>query len=293
MARPGKRGVDYLPLDIHMNDSMKFVELRYGLKGFAVVVKLWMKIYDNGYYCEWNEDVALMFAGENRVGVNAVSEILNEAIKRGIFDKQLYEKYGILTSQGIQKRYLEMTSRRRRVDLKEEYLLIDIPENTVNVYINGVNVSNNPENDYRNPQSKVKENKVNKSKVNDSNTTGKTAVIFKRYESMTGRSVTPTMISDIDSFIAEGTEVDLILAVIDYAVDAGKGNWNYMRGTVNHLLGEGVRSLKAYKTKQAGRSAMKKNTSNSQRSKFNNYDDTNKTDYEKLEAELLEQMLST
>lgn len=293
MARPGKRGVDYLPLDIHMNDSMKFVELRYGLKGFAVVVKLWMKIYDNGYYCEWNEDVALMFAGENRVGVNAVSEILSEAIKRGIFNKQLYEKYGILTSQGIQKRYLEMTSRRRRVDLKEEYLLIDIPENTVNVYINGVNVSNNPENDYRNPQSKVKENKVNKSKVNDSNTTGKTAVIFKRYESMTGRSVTPTMISDIDSFIAEGTEVDLILAVIDYAVDAGKGNWNYMRGTVNHLLGEGVRSLKAYKTKQAGRSAMKKNTSNSQRSKFNNYEDTNKTDYEKLEAELLEQMLST
>lgn len=293
MARPGKRGVDYLPLDIHMNDSMKFVELRYGLKGFAVVVKLWMKIYDNGYYCEWNEDVALMFAGENRVGVNAVSEILSEAIKRGIFNKQLYEKYGILTSQGIQKRYLEMTSRRRRVDLKEEYLLIDIPENTVNVYINGVNVSNNPENDYRNPQSKVKENKVNKSKVNDSNTTGKTAVIFKRYESMTGRSVTPTMISDIDSFIAEGTEVDLILAVIDYAVDAGKGNWNYMRGTVNHLLGEGVRSLKAYRTKQAGRSAMKKNTSNSQRSKFNNYEDTNKTDYEKLEAELLEQMLST
>lgn len=293
MARPGKRGVDYLPLDIHMNDSMKFVELRYGLKGFAVVVKLWMKIYDNGYYCEWNEDVALMFAGENRVGVNAVSEILSEAIKRGIFNKQLYEKYGILTSQGIQKRYLEMTSRRRRVDLKEEYLLIDIPENTVNVYINGVNVSNNPENDYRNPQSKVKENKVNKSKVNDSSTAGKTAVIFKRYESMTGRSVTPTMISDIDSFIAEGTEVDLILAVIDYAVDAGKGNWNYMRGTVNHLLGEGVRSLKAYKTKQAGRSAMKKNTSNSQRSKFNNYEDTNKTDYEKLEAELLEQMLST
>lgn len=29
------------------------------------------------------------------------------------------------------------------------------------------------------------------------------------------------------------------------------------------------------------------------RSKFNNYEDTNKTDYEKLEAELLEQMLST
>ena len=73
MARSGKRGVDYLPLDVHMNDKMRFVELRFGLKGFAVVVKLWMKIYDNGYYCEWNEDVALMFAGENRAGVNAVS----------------------------------------------------------------------------------------------------------------------------------------------------------------------------------------------------------------------------
>ncbi|MCI5892253.1 MAG: DUF4373 domain-containing protein [Clostridiales bacterium] len=293
MARPGKRGVDYLPLDIHMNDSMKFVEMKFGLKGFAVVVKLWMKIYDNGYYCEWNEDVALMFADDNRVGVNVVSEILSEAIKRGIFDKQLYDKFGILTSQGIQQRYLEMTSRRKRVDLNEEYLLIDVPENTVNVYINGINVSNNPENDYSNSQSKVKESKVNKSKVNESNTADRAAAVFERYENTTGRNVTKTMMSDVDSFIADGAEVDLILEIIDYAVDAGKGNWNYMRAVLNNLLGEGIRTMSAYKAKRAERSTVKQSTApNVQKSKFNNYEDTNKIDYAALERKLLDDMVS-
>lgn len=293
MARPGKRGVDYLPLDIHMNDSMKFVEMKFGLKGFAVVVKLWMKIYDNGYYCEWNEDVALMFADDNRVGVNVVSEILSEAIKRGIFDKQLYDKFGILTSQGIQQRYLEMTSRRKRVDLNEEYLLIDVPENTVNVYINGINVSNNPENDYSNSQSKVKESKVNKSKVNESNTADRAAAVFERYENTTGRNVTKTMMSDVDSFIADGAEVDLILEIIDYAVDAGKGNWNYMRAVLNNLLGEGIRTLSAYKAKRAERSTVKQSTApNVQKSRFNNYEDTNKIDYAALERKLLDDMVS-
>lgn len=160
MARPEKTGVDYFPLDIHMNDRIKLVEAKFGLIGFAVIVKLWAKIYGSGYYCEWNDDVALLFAGENKTSDNVVNEIMNEAVGRGIFDKRLYEKYGILTSKGIQKRYLMMTSRRKAVDLNSEYLLVDVPPNAVNVYINGINVNNNSINDDKSTQSKVNKIKL-------------------------------------------------------------------------------------------------------------------------------------
>ena len=47
------------------------------------------------------------------------------------------------------------------------FCLFSIHQNTVNVYINGVNVDTNLKKVDNNSQSKVKESKINKSKVND------------------------------------------------------------------------------------------------------------------------------
>ncbi len=168
MSRPLKVGIEYFPLDVHMNDSMKLIEAEFGLKGFAIVVKLWQKIYSGqGYYCEWTNEVELLFKHDIGIvpGDNSVSEIVNACIKRGIFDKRLYETYGILTSIGIQKRYFKITGRRQDTDVKSEYLLFNPAHNAINVNKNGVNVCNNSINADINSQSKVKESKGNKSKI--------------------------------------------------------------------------------------------------------------------------------
>ena len=111
-----KSGLDYFPLDVYLDDGFKLIEAEFGLTGFAVVVKLYQKIYGGfGYYCEWTNEVALLFSRECGVGGNVVSEILAASIKRGIFDKTLYDKYQILTSAGIQKRYFDAVSRRKKV----------------------------------------------------------------------------------------------------------------------------------------------------------------------------------
>ena len=166
----GKEAFDFFPLDVHLSDKMELIEAEFGLIGFAVIVKLWMRIYGSrGYYCEFDEEVALMFSHKTGVGVNAVSEILNAAFKRGIFDKTLYEKYKILTSKGIQERCMKMCSRRKRFEVEKKYLLISVPDSFENVYIKGENVNISEENVYIFTQSKVKErkeSKVNKSKVN-------------------------------------------------------------------------------------------------------------------------------
>ena len=168
MARPCKSGIDYFPLDVAMNDKMKLIEAEFGLVGFAVVVKLWQKIYaGRGYYCEWNEEVALLFGREVGLGGNVVSEIITAMLRRGLFDKKLFEKYRILTSPGIQKRYFEATERRKGFEVKKQYLLVNADHNLINADNNPINVCNNSENVDNNPQSKVKKSKENKSKENN------------------------------------------------------------------------------------------------------------------------------
>ena len=139
-----KNGIEYFPLDCQLDDKLKLIEAEHGLKGFAIVVHLLQKIYGSeGYYCEWNDDVGLLFAKEYGVGYNLVSDILQTSIKRGIFSKEHFDKYGILTSRGIQKRYFEAVSRRKNVSVKSEYLL-------VNYTPKFINVDNSSENAYKN-----------------------------------------------------------------------------------------------------------------------------------------------
>ena len=129
-------GIPYFPLDVHLDDKFNLIEAEFGLTGFAVVVKLFQKIYGGqGYYCEWTEDVALLFSRNIGLGGNVVSEIVSASIKRGIFDKGIYDKYRVLTSEGIQKRYFEAVSRRVSVDVEKAYLLVQVAQKYKNVNI--------------------------------------------------------------------------------------------------------------------------------------------------------------
>lgn len=162
MARPQKKGLDYFPLDCQFNDDVKLIQAEFGLIGTGFLTRIWQKIYGiEGYYTVWNNDVALMFASECGAGVNVVKEVLSACFRRGLFDRQMYDQYQILTSGGIQKRYAEATERRAFQKIDGRYLLIPMPKNWVDVNNNAVNADNNSENVNENPQSKVKESKVN------------------------------------------------------------------------------------------------------------------------------------
>ena len=43
-GRDYKVGLDYFELYCHLDDEVKLVQAEYGLKAFAVIVKLWQKI---------------------------------------------------------------------------------------------------------------------------------------------------------------------------------------------------------------------------------------------------------
>lgn len=182
MARPTKEGLDYFELDCHVDEKLQLIEAEFGLKGFAIVVKLYQHIYGgHGYYCEWNPDISLLWAsrcGGSPCGAigdvdrmfsedsvlsgfpkNFINEIVAASIRRDIFSKDLFLKYQILTSSGIQKRYINAVSRREKVNLKKEYLLVSVNKKEVSVNKNSVNVNRNSKNADSNTQSRGKKSK--------------------------------------------------------------------------------------------------------------------------------------
>lgn len=166
MASPG---IPYFPLDCQLDEKIQLIEAEFGLTGFAVVVKLLQRIYGgHGYYCEWTKDVELLFSAGLAGGGNSVSEIVQAALRREIFSKKLYDKYHILTSKGIQKRYFEAVSRRKKVEAIREYLLLDSVFSLPNVDILSKNAYISSENVSKTEQRKEEKRKEKKSKEEES-----------------------------------------------------------------------------------------------------------------------------
>lgn len=134
MARPLKPGLDFIPLDVDyfLDDKIEFVGARFHAKGELIVIRLLCAIYRNGYYMSWDEDKAIVFA--KRVGYEVThslaKDVVQELVKRGFFDRSMFNEFAILTSSGIQKRYLNATKDRTAIEIIPEYWLLDMPENT-------------------------------------------------------------------------------------------------------------------------------------------------------------------
>ena len=124
-------GINYFPIGVNFmeENAMEVIEAKYGIKGPAIVLKLLCKIYKEGYYIRWDEEQCLIFANKAGREVQAaeVQGIIEILFIKGILDRNSYLENGILTSESIQKVWLEATKRRKR-ELSELPYLIVKPE---------------------------------------------------------------------------------------------------------------------------------------------------------------------
>lgn len=164
-----KSGIVSFLLDCHTNDNISEIEADFGVKGFAVVVRLWQKIYSGeGYYCDWVERSPLLFltnwfGGDSGVTSNFIRDIVERCLKNGIFHAGMYEKYSILTSARIQEQYFDVVKRRERIFVKKEYLLVSVDKIKGIVYEKRNSVNKNSKTVCGISTSKVsKDNKENK-----------------------------------------------------------------------------------------------------------------------------------
>ena len=158
MARPTKKGLDYFPLDVDFLSDLKVRRIikACGKEAVHILVALLANIYrDEGYYVLWDDDLAFLVADEVGTKEGTVEELVRKAVQVKFFDKDIFDKYSVLTSKGIQSRYILATKERKKVDLEYKYLLTN-EVNRSNISING---RNNSVNQGNNQQSKVKESK--------------------------------------------------------------------------------------------------------------------------------------
>mgnify|MGYP001820199599 CR=1 FL=1 len=153
MARPTKQGIDYFPLDCQFDDKIEMYLIESGAPGLGVLISIWQMIYSNhGYYTDNNKDLHLLIKRKIDSDINEVSDCINLCLDRGIFNNNLHEKYGILTSKAIQKRYFEIARKKKSVEIVVDYII-----NGIDSYGNWVNVAGNATNVKVKEEVKVKE----------------------------------------------------------------------------------------------------------------------------------------
>jgi len=182
MGRNIKEGLSYFPLDVDFFEDSKveFLSARFGVKGDGILTRLLCKIYRQGYSLEFNDDVALLFARSvgdiNLHGL--VKDVVNELLKRGFFNEPIFKRFGLLTSKGIQKRYVKICTDAKRKDWQ-------IPEKMDLLRSKSAKTPEEiEETTEESAQSKVKKSKGKKSKVleGESPHTPEQKILFEEFE---------------------------------------------------------------------------------------------------------------
>lgn len=262
------KGLEYFPLNCHMNDSVRLFEADTGLEGFAVLIKIWQSIYSGeGYFKYFDKDVCLLFSSEIGEKPDFVADIIKRALERDIFSRELFENYRILTSEGVQRRFFKCGERRKEIPVLKEYLLVP-PDDFSNI-----SVYNLSENVNISKQSKVKKSKVKKSKVKESKENPPAPdtndECFGEYKNV---RLTKERYERLLSALGEKKLSAYIQKVDEYVQLSGKEYKDY------YLL------IKRWAKEDGEKSAPKK-------SKFVNYQDANTHDYTDFQKKILEEML--
>ena len=131
MARPTKKGLDYFPLDVGFlrDKKVRLLRAEYGASSVLFVLYVLCKAYEeDGYFLKWDKDEALIAADELRESPTYISEVLRGCLSRSLFDEGVFQMFGILTSAGIQRRYLRSCEKRDDIEICSEYWLLDVED---------------------------------------------------------------------------------------------------------------------------------------------------------------------
>lgn len=177
-----KDGLEYFSLDTDFLNDKKIRYLRgnFGVKGVYIYMYLLCCIYrDKGYYISVEPDDFLLMSqdiGEG-VGSGLIQEVILECLKRGLFNEPVYKRFHILTSEGIQKRYIRSKAKNENIFIYQEYWLLDstdkkvVPAGILNKIVfktldREIESLNSPVESLN--SSVERQSKVNKSKVKES-----------------------------------------------------------------------------------------------------------------------------
>ena len=187
MARTLKKGLDFFHFDTSFFDDIKIRKLiRYhGAQAVVVYQLVLIRIYHEGYYLQWDDDLPFIVAEVSHLQDDYVKTVIFYCIEIGLFDKTLFDSNHVLTSKGIQNRFFDFcVVAKRKIATENPYLLVDLSSKAIKTSsksisseekgINSEEITINPEeiensseemgfNSEFSTQSKVKKSKDNNS----------------------------------------------------------------------------------------------------------------------------------
>ena len=161
-----------IDLNILGDSKIRRLKRRGNRDKFLVYLSVLKAAYgESGYYARYNQDLVLDIADDWEFEEEYVVNAIKDCVDVGLFSAEMFAK-GILTSKGLQERYLEMCKRSRWVNyaIKEEYNVIkdveksvaengkNVAETPKNVADDGENVTKDPENARRARKRIIKDN---------------------------------------------------------------------------------------------------------------------------------------
>lgn len=236
MARPIAKGVDYFPLNVGFLSDIKIrkIMMAHGASSIAVIIYILTNIYkDEGYFMKVTDDEINLIAFDTRTSVEMVASVIEKACEVDLFSAEMYKQHQILTSKGIQSRYIKITERRKKPMLLTAYCLHDDYNNSVSVDIMSTETQLMSA---EMQQSKVKERKENrkesKYKVNKSKEKSFLQPVFNNWLNNFG---------DISSYLMEVLEslvleygVEEVLSALEVAKEKGTANVKYIEGVLKN-----------------------------------------------------------
>lgn len=279
MAGKPKQGIEYAGWSVTMFDSDDKIDLLLdacGWDGFGIYFYLCTRAFGgDGYYYKWGfascASTARRMGGG--IGSNTVKETVGHCLRIGLFDKGLFDRWGILTSRGIQRSYWRVLSgRRSKVVYREYWLLAD--DECQGLIKNSLESNHDLANDHVQPanddvqlanggkNSTVQNRTVQSFKNNPAEPV--LSPTEELYRSKIG-TVTDKIRKGLAELVSEDGETE-VMSAIKIAAERGARNLGYIRGIL--------------------RNRRKAETEQRKKNKFLDYSQRDDVDYDALEKEL-------
>ncbi len=244
-GRPPKKRIDYAGWSVDMFDSDTKIDKlldAHGWAGFGVYFYLCQRAYgSDGYFYKWCYDDCATTARKmgGFMGAGTIKEVVGYCLQIGLFDKGLFDRWGVLSSKGIQRRYWIAISERVDKSVIAEYWLLQEHECKGLVKIT-LNSDYTPDElhysadklNYK--RQKEKKTKVHKSKVHydaaagDNNNDLTLSNIYELYGKAVNRSLT-TIESESFSSLAKEYGVNNTFTATMKALERDKTAIAYIR----------------------------------------------------------------
>ena len=121
-----KEGIEFYPFPTVYSSALSMILVEFGVAGLGVYAMIGSKIFsESGYFMDASEDAVMLLKRACGMSLNddTVERVIKACVKREIFDKDKYERYGILTSEKVQRDYLIAVRRRKKLELIGNYIL--------------------------------------------------------------------------------------------------------------------------------------------------------------------------